>query len=80
MYSTFTSRNEVFNPEEQLAELFQTRKGVCSHYVLLFYTLCQKQIIIEASTRIYKERLFLQHYFETPVKKRKMLFLAGYKE
>lgn len=39
--------------------------------------LYQKQLIIEASTRIYKERLFLQHYFETPVKKRKMLFLAA---
>ena len=42
VFTTFTSRNEVYSEEKEVQETLSTRKGVCRQFALLFKTLAGK--------------------------------------
>lgn len=42
VFTTFTSRNEVYSEEKEMQETLSTRKGVCRQFALLFKTLAAK--------------------------------------
>ena len=42
VFTTFTSRNEVYSEEKEVQETLSTRKGVCRQFALLFETLAGK--------------------------------------
>lgn len=41
VYTTFTSRNEVYSEERDLQRTLQSRKGICKQFALLFRTLAE---------------------------------------